>query len=391
MRTLEFYIIKDEDILLSKNFTDSDIVFILDGKVGYIWKGSKAINLDEITAKKIDSLIKEKFDEINFVLIPDIEIRDDDNPKFIELKREIKKRLVKETKYVKKKNKFIDKIKNSIREFKNYENSWKWRKKLSNLTTLWKLAILNIIIIGFSIVFIYNQAILNLSIGDFILLFVFLMLFIIFIINLIFVIFPMKFPVKVLSIGKGYFLKEEKEISRIEKIKGKEMPQKPKIPADLKGEIPIPEIKKPQLQIQIEPLKSKKKIKKESKTKIIVNGEEYQSEEDLALGVPSIPEAPKKMEKITIDSPGLSTAILDKVKELKNPKTEVVLVNCERCKSVIPVPVPKDIILKSELPVVPFSYVHKNPDNKDEHCITLHIDHDFDIRRQRISDVVISK
>ncbi|MHA1757131.1 MAG: hypothetical protein ACTSVV_10200, partial [Promethearchaeota archaeon] len=198
---MEFYIIKDEDILLSKNFTDSDIIFILDGKVGYIWKGSKAINLDEITAKKIDSLIKEKFDEINFVLIPDIEIRDDDNPKFIELKREIKKRLVKETKYVKKKNKFIDKIKNSIREFKNYENSWKWRKKLSNLTTLWKLAILNIIIIGFSIVFIYNQAILNLSIGDFILLFVFLMLFIIFIINLIFVIFPMKFPVKVLSIG----------------------------------------------------------------------------------------------------------------------------------------------------------------------------------------------
>jgi len=60
-------------------------------------------------------------------------------------------------------------------------------------------------------------------------------------------------------------------------------------------------------------------------------------------------------------------------------------------RAVIPVPVPKKIILKSELPVVPFSFVHKNPNQKDQHCITLHLDHDFDIRRQRLSDVVISE
>ena len=69
---------------------------------------------------------------------------------------------------------------------------------------------------------------------------------------------------------------------------------------------------------------------------------------------------------------------------------KVVLVNCDRCKAVIPIPVPKKVVSESELPIVPVSYVHKNLDKKDQHCITIHLDHDFDIRRQRLSDVVIS-
>jgi hypothetical protein len=78
------------------------------------------------------------------------------------------------------------------------------------------------------------------------------------------------------------------------------------------------------------------------------------------------------------------------MKKLESEKVKVVLVNCERCKEIIPVPIPKNFVLKSELPVVPISYVHKNSKKKDQHCITLHLDHDFDIRRQRISDVVFS-
>ena len=78
------------------------------------------------------------------------------------------------------------------------------------------------------------------------------------------------------------------------------------------------------------------------------------------------------------------------MKKLESAKNKVVLVNCERCKEIIAVPIPKNFVLKSELPVVPISYVHKNSKKKDLHCITLHLDHDFDIRRQRISDVVFS-
>jgi hypothetical protein len=115
----------------------------------------------------------------------------------------------------------------------------------------------------------------------------------------------------------------------------------------------------------------------------------YSSKEHQDLGVPPVPVAPKKKERITPDSPGLSTDLLRKMKELESKEIKVVLVNCERCKSVITVPIRKDSILKSELPVVPFTYVHKNLKGKDQHCITLHLDHDFDIRRQRISDVII--
>jgi hypothetical protein len=81
---------------------------------------------------------------------------------------------------------------------------------------------------------------------------------------------------------------------------------------------------------------------------------------------------------------------LQEVKKLENKSTKVVLVNCERCNEVIAVPIPKKFIIKSKIPVVPVSFVHNNPDAKDLHCITLYLDKDYDIRRQRISDVVIS-
>jgi len=108
------------------------------------------------------------------------------------------------------------------------------------------------------------------------------------------------------------------------------------------------------------------------------------------LEIPEIPEALKKKIKITKDSPGLSSHLLEKMKKFDKRVIKVVLVNCERCKEIIAVPIPKKTILKSELPVVPISYIHKNTKGRDQHNITLYLDHDFDIRRQRISDVVLS-
>ena len=116
----------------------------------------------------------------------------------------------------------------------------------------------------------------------------------------------------------------------------------------------------------------------------------FSTQEDLELEIPVVPESPKKKNKITIKSPGLSADLITQIKKLESAKIKVVLVNCERCKEIIVVPIPKTFVLKSELPVVPISYVHKNSKKKDLHCITLHLDHDFDIRRQRISDVVFS-
>ncbi|MFX1504328.1 MAG: hypothetical protein ACFFDH_25435 [Promethearchaeota archaeon] len=116
----------------------------------------------------------------------------------------------------------------------------------------------------------------------------------------------------------------------------------------------------------------------------------YLTDEDLELGIPVVPEAPKQKNKITLDTSNLSSDVLERMKKYESPNIKVVLVNCERCKAIIPVPVPKKAVTNSELPVVPISYVHRNLQKKDQHCLTIHLDHDFDIRRQRISDVVIS-
>jgi len=129
--------------------------------------------------------------------------------------------------------------------------------------------------------------------------------------------------------------------------------------------------------------------KTQKKGEINESEKKYHSDEINNLDIPAIPEPPKKS-KITLKSPGLSTRILQEVKKLENKSTKVVLVNCERCNEVIAVPIPKKFIIKSKIPVVPVSFVHNNPDAKDLHCITLYLDKDYDIRRQRISDVVIS-
>ncbi len=108
------------------------------------------------------------------------------------------------------------------------------------------------------------------------------------------------------------------------------------------------------------------------------------------MDIPLVPESPKKTTKLTLDNSKLSVDVLKRMKKYESPDIKVVLANCERCGAVIPIPIPKKAVLDSELPVVPISYVHNNLENKDQHCLTIHLDHDFDIRRQRLSDVVIS-
>ena len=139
-------------------------------------------------------------------------------------------------------------------------------------------------------------------------------------------------------------------------------------------------------------VKLKKVDKKtaDSKPKEVKDVPDYSTKEHKDLDIPSVPEPPKKKDKISIDSPDLNPDVLKRFKKIESPDVRVVLVNCDRCKAVILIPIPKNIVIESELPVVPVSYVHKNLEKKDLHCITIHLDHDFDIRRQRISDVVIS-
>ena len=269
-----------------------------------------------------------------------------------------------------KKKTIFQKLKEKQEKVKKHESSWSNQRKLSTLIFLWKLSILNCVIIFISVVLMLNLTIFHLNHGDFYLLIALICLLTILFVNLVLAIFPIKFPTTVLRISDESKVLNQTTAGQTDPGEsGQKTPSKPVLP-----------------QIELAPLKTSanKKHPGEGDT----SGEEYLSEEDMELGIPTIPVAPKKREKITVDSPGLSTDILNKIKEVESKDVEVVLVNCDRCETVIPVPIPKKAVLESELSVVPISYVHTHDD--DQHCITIHVDHDFDIRRQRISDVVLS-
>jgi len=133
-------------------------------------------------------------------------------------------------------------------------------------------------------------------------------------------------------------------------------------------------------------LKDNERKESNSNLKNTKSDDDYSTKEGKDLSIPPIPEPPKNKQKMIIDNPD----VLKRMRKVESPDKKVVLVNCERCNAVIPIPVPKIIVIESILPIIPISYIHKNLEKKDQHCITIHLDHDFDIRRQRLSEVVLS-
>ncbi|WP_457559130.1 hypothetical protein [Candidatus Harpocratesius sp.] len=118
-------------------------------------------------------------------------------------------------------------------------------------------------------------------------------------------------------------------------------------------------------------------------TKIHNNSISSKSDQKLdpRLGIPPMPK--KKPIKVNINKKQMR--ILAK-KETKS--TKYILIECNMCGSKpILMPVPKKLVLESKDPVVDVSYVHGNP----EHVIVAQLDHDFQVRRRRVSQVVYEK
>ncbi|MFX1275151.1 MAG: hypothetical protein ACFFBP_09825 [Promethearchaeota archaeon] len=202
---MEFYKIKNNGLLLSNKLFQEDIVFIIDGIAGYIWKGTNAIEMDEITAKEVEKIIDEKFKGMSFNLITDLDIKKTDNLKIAQIKKEILNRLPRS--FIEKRRKnlssFKIKLTKNYEQLKGYDISIELQKKLSTRLTLWKLAILNCLIAAISIIFMLDLTFIHLLNNDFTLFLVFICLIIIVSINLLFIIFPMKFP-------KTFFIQADK-------------------------------------------------------------------------------------------------------------------------------------------------------------------------------------
>ncbi|TFH30810.1 MAG: hypothetical protein E4G98_01375 [Promethearchaeota archaeon] len=102
---------------------------------------------------------------------------------------------------------------------------------------------------------------------------------------------------------------------------------------------------------------------------------------DSSLEIPIAPS--KKPVKIEINSRDLKI-----LTHKETIDTKYILIECNMCGSKpILMPVPKKIVLEATEPVVDVSYIHGNP----EHVVVAQLDHDFQVRRRRVSEVVYEK
>ncbi len=95
----------------------------------------------------------------------------------------------------------------------------------------------------------------------------------------------------------------------------------------------------------------------------------------------SIPPTPKK-KPIKLE---INKTDLEKLAKRETDDIKYILIECNICgNKPITMPVPKNIVLNSKDPVVDISFVHGDP----KHVLVAQLDHDFQVRRRRVSWVV---
>ncbi len=120
-------------------------------------------------------------------------------------------------------------------------------------------------------------------------------------------------------------------------------------------------------------------VNKFAKYKKPAEPEAKPSAKEIDLSIPPIPE-PKKIK--------IDLKLKDEPMRKDTAETKWILIDCEMCgDKVIQMPVPRDYILKSPLPVTDVGYVHGEP----QHCIVAQLDKDFEVRRRRCCKITFEK
>ncbi|MHA1731428.1 MAG: hypothetical protein ACTSU5_05770 [Promethearchaeota archaeon] len=108
-----------------------------------------------------------------------------------------------------------------------------------------------------------------------------------------------------------------------------------------------------------------------------------ETEDDDLLDIPDVP-PPKVLKTPKLATPEISAQFFDTPNLEETEDVKPVLIDCKWCGKNIVVPVKKKLVLDSELPVVPVTFLHGDP----KHALILHLDHDFQVRRRRLSDIL---
>jgi hypothetical protein len=296
------------------------------------------------------------------------------------------------------KNVFLLKsYRNTFNKFKNYQNSLEWRSKLSNLTNIWNLSIFNILsIVSVCIIIIVKIAI-GLNTSNFIFLnqdgtinyslwqlwlqdlgftlgFCLIILLFTFLINVFFVIFPLKFPINphaLITLSEA----NKKKIKEVVEEKKEEI-------------IFTPEIKTPKLPPTVSSQIKKKTlptIKIDLSADRPVTKKEIPTETDLTDEMLNIPPPPMKkainakINELDLDIPNMDEIMKKDTDEIKHILVEDTIDN----KNII-VPVPRELVLNAKEPVVEITYITGDP----KHAVVIQVDHDFQVRRRRASQVI---
>lgn len=97
------------------------------------------------------------------------------------------------------------------------------------------------------------------------------------------------------------------------------------------------------------------------------------------LSIPEIPLPKKRNVKLELKDEEIRKDTAD---------TKWILIDCEMCgNKVIQMPVPRDYISNSPLPVTEVGYIHGDP----LHCIVAQLDKDFEVRRRRCCKITFEK
>ncbi len=406
MATL-LYKITEDAIVPTEGVTEEDVALVedQDEKALYVYRGGDSERKDEFESKKLYELIVNRFLNSNIMLLSSKHMEETDSADLKMIKAFLLDHMPDDKTY--KRNKvlrrifLLEGIRKNIEAFKTYEQGRVWRKSLSNLTNLRRLSIFNVVALLSTVIILSLKIALDIGAGNFIFiqegnildtqlwnLWILDMKFtlglcigilaVVLIVNLLFVVFPMKFPINPLALQKIKMPETKAKTQAQSEVKA------PKKPPTKKLE-PKKAVDFGTIQIDLQKKGTIKNTPKEYEEMEKMDEFEYQSEEDKALGIPAAP-LPKAKKKKKLAAPELSTKVF-RDKKFDAKTTEMVIVNCERCEDVISIPVPKKMILDSKLPVVEISFIHGKP----EHAVAVQLDHDFDIRRQRYSDVIHEK
>lgn len=213
---LKLYKIDNHELILIEKCTPRDVILISDESERklYVYRGMDSLNLNEFEAEHLYELIMQKFLNSQIYLIYTTVLNTEDSSQIKKIKRFIT--TVENNNFRYKFYKMFRKLfllgefRDQARQLKQFSSSNLWKKKLTNVTNIWKLSLFNSCMIGLVIIGLglkfgldviptlqsgtasqiwLENTLIYLMVGMFVLILVF-------VVNIVFFLFPMSIPIR---------------------------------------------------------------------------------------------------------------------------------------------------------------------------------------------------